>query len=319
MSYIGIPPFGQTARTVTTFTATASQTTFTPTGGYIVGYIDVHYNGVKLVLGDDYTAANGTTVVLTAAANSGDVVETVAYMPVSLADTYRTSEADNRFVNAAGDTMTGTLLVTPQTRTMSDFPDGHIGFGDATHTSGWVVNQAVCARSGDTIWAFGSNGSTGSANATLFLGIGSIASSTFASALEVTQQQVIKLPHQPYAQASCGTVSTGKIPLNANNAYRGGMTIDNTNNRFNVPVSGAYVIGYHHLGNSGSGACQVSIRVNGADVPGSRTQDTNSSNDSFGTQVIRPLSAGDYIEFWAIQNYVHGNPEYNSMWAYLLG
>ena len=65
MSYIGISPFGNTVRTVTTITATASQTSFTPTGGYTVGYCDVYYNGVKLVAGTDFTASDGLTVTLT--------------------------------------------------------------------------------------------------------------------------------------------------------------------------------------------------------------------------------------------------------------
>lgn len=38
MSYIGIPPFGQTIRSVTNITATASQTTFNIVGGYQAGY-----------------------------------------------------------------------------------------------------------------------------------------------------------------------------------------------------------------------------------------------------------------------------------------
>jgi hypothetical protein len=129
----------------------------------------------------------------------------------------------------------------------------------------------------------------------------------------------VTMPLQPYAQASSSAVSTGKIPLDSFNAYRGGLSIDNGNQRFNIPVAGAYVIGYHHLGNSGSGACQVEIRVNGTAVSGSRTQDTNSSNDSFGTQIIRVLAANDYIEFWVISGATHGNNLYNSMWAYLIG
>jgi hypothetical protein len=104
MSYIGIPPFGQTARTVTSFIATESQTVFTPTGGYIVNYIDVYYNGVKLVNGDDYVATNGTSVTLTVAANAGDTIETMVYMPVSLTDTYRTGEVDAGFVGKTSST-----------------------------------------------------------------------------------------------------------------------------------------------------------------------------------------------------------------------
>jgi hypothetical protein len=132
----------------------------------------------------------------------------------------------------------------------------------------------------------------------------------------------VQMPYQPYARASSTstTGSTNAIPLNSNSSYnysRGGITI--SGNRFTVPVAGAYVIGYHHLGNSGSGACQMEIRHNGSYIPGTRTQDTNSSNDSFGTQTIKELSASDYVEFWVIQGAAHGNQDYNSMWIWLIG
>jgi len=65
----------------TSFTASASQTTFTVS--YTVGYIEVYFNGV-LLNGTDYTATNGTSVVLAVAANSGDIVETIAYNTVSV-------------------------------------------------------------------------------------------------------------------------------------------------------------------------------------------------------------------------------------------
>jgi hypothetical protein len=62
--------------TRTSFTATASQTTFTVS--YTVGYIEVFLNGV-LLNGTDYTASNGTSVVLATGATAGDIVETIAY------------------------------------------------------------------------------------------------------------------------------------------------------------------------------------------------------------------------------------------------
>jgi len=61
---------------VTDFTATAGQTTFTVT--YTVGLVEVYRNGVKLAIAD-YTASNGTTIVLATGANAGDVIEVVAF------------------------------------------------------------------------------------------------------------------------------------------------------------------------------------------------------------------------------------------------
>ena len=67
---------------VTDFTATASQTTFTVT--YTVGLVEVYRNGVKLAVAD-YTASNGTTIVLATGANAGDVIEVVAFGAVNTA------------------------------------------------------------------------------------------------------------------------------------------------------------------------------------------------------------------------------------------
>ena len=70
--------------TRTSATATASQTTFSAT--YTVGYVDVYLNGVKLVNTTDFTATNGTSVVLTTGATVGDNVEIIAYETFSVAN-----------------------------------------------------------------------------------------------------------------------------------------------------------------------------------------------------------------------------------------
>ena len=79
MSYIGNSPGVASQRVETAFTATSSQTVFTPSSGYTLGYCDVYQNGVKLVNGDDYTASDGATVTLATGAASGDSIVIVAY------------------------------------------------------------------------------------------------------------------------------------------------------------------------------------------------------------------------------------------------
>jgi hypothetical protein len=49
--------------------------TFTVTPNYLVGNLSVYYNGFKLLYGEDYTATNGSTFVLSNPGVSGDVVE----------------------------------------------------------------------------------------------------------------------------------------------------------------------------------------------------------------------------------------------------
>lgn len=78
--YLGIPASGVTTtayRTVTEFTATASQTTFS-VPSYTVGYVDVYRNGVMLGSAD-YTATSGTTIVLASGATAGDLVEVISF------------------------------------------------------------------------------------------------------------------------------------------------------------------------------------------------------------------------------------------------
>ena len=92
--YLGIPVTGVVTtayRTVTEFTATASQTTFTPPS-YTAGYINVYSNGV-LLGSADYTATNGTTVVLATGVAAGTLVTV---------ESFRVESVLNAIPNAAG-------------------------------------------------------------------------------------------------------------------------------------------------------------------------------------------------------------------------
>lgn len=66
-----------TSTSRTAFTSTGGQTTYSVT--YVVGQVDVYMNGSKLISGTDFTATDGTTIVLAAGATAGDIVEAVVY------------------------------------------------------------------------------------------------------------------------------------------------------------------------------------------------------------------------------------------------
>ena len=74
------------ARKTITVTATASQTEFTPSGGYRINELGVYRNGVRLVQGQDYTAVDGTTVTLTDGCTVDDVVEFQIFDSFNIAD-----------------------------------------------------------------------------------------------------------------------------------------------------------------------------------------------------------------------------------------
>jgi hypothetical protein len=83
--FLGIPASGVTTtayRTVTEFTATSGQTTFS-VPSYTVGFIDVYRNGVMLGSAD-YTASNGVSVVLANGATAGDLVEVISFQVSSV-------------------------------------------------------------------------------------------------------------------------------------------------------------------------------------------------------------------------------------------
>jgi hypothetical protein len=85
--FLGIPASGVATtayRTVTEFTATAGQTTFS-VPSYTPGFVDVYRNGVMLGSAD-YTASNGVSVVLASGATSGDLVEVISFSVSSVAN-----------------------------------------------------------------------------------------------------------------------------------------------------------------------------------------------------------------------------------------
>ena len=81
--YIGASPVPQATQHREAFTATASQTSFA-TVGYTPQFVDVYLNGVKLA-DADYTATNGSDIVLTTGAALDDILEYVAYTPFEVA------------------------------------------------------------------------------------------------------------------------------------------------------------------------------------------------------------------------------------------
>jgi hypothetical protein len=82
--YIGNIPVPQATQTRDVFTTSAGQTSFA-TSGYTPGFLDVYLNGVKLIDGTDFTASNGSDVVLTTGATTGDTVEVLAFSTFEVA------------------------------------------------------------------------------------------------------------------------------------------------------------------------------------------------------------------------------------------
>ena len=104
------------ARKQISVTATASQTDFTPTGGYRVNELGVYRNGVRLVQGRDFTAVDGATVTLLSGATVDDVIDFVIFDTFNIADALN-SNSDN---TVAGDFTVGGDLTSSGVLKVSD-------------------------------------------------------------------------------------------------------------------------------------------------------------------------------------------------------
>jgi hypothetical protein len=159
--YIGQSPVPQSTQTRQTFTATSGQTTFA-TGGYQAGYLSVYLNGVKLVDGTDFTATNGSDVVLTTGAATGDTLEVVAFSTFTV--------ANQNFTNT---TTTEDLVVTGSF-TSQGIDDNATSTAMTLDTSGNVLvgktvlnatDEGIVANASGRLWAT-ANGSSSIFNRT---------------------------------------------------------------------------------------------------------------------------------------------------------
>jgi hypothetical protein len=95
------------------YNATASQTTFSGVDAngltltYTVGTEQVFLNGALQVRGSDYTATDGTSIVLTSGALVGDVLNVIAYGATTITDTYTQAQADAKFVQQSNNFFAG--------------------------------------------------------------------------------------------------------------------------------------------------------------------------------------------------------------------
>ena len=127
MPYIG-QGLTEGRRRLHNFVATSNQTTFTAT--YDVGYIDVYQNGI-LLTSTDYTATNGTTVVLAVGASSTDEITIIAHQIFSVTDTVSAITGGTFGGNVD---VTGNITTTGSLRGPSSFTIDPATHGDNTGT-----------------------------------------------------------------------------------------------------------------------------------------------------------------------------------------
>jgi hypothetical protein len=250
--YMGIPASGVTTtayRTVTEFTATAGQTTFS-VPSYTVGYIDVYRNGSRLGTAD-FTATNGTTVVLAAAATAGDLVATESFYVSSVLNAIpATAGAVNSTYLAGSLTLTTPTLSSP---VISGTPTG-VGVltsGTAVTASGTSIDFTGVPSWAKRITVMLSGVSTsGTANVVLQVGAGSITTSGYSGSNAVVLNAAGTVVNNNSTNftltntASASDVNHGNFVLTliTSNTWVGSGVANNTNARANIN-SGSIALG----------------------------------------------------------------------------
>ena len=140
---------------------------------YTPGYEQVFLNGVLLSRGSDYTATTGTSVVLSVATITSDIVEIIAALQVAYTDTITTAAAATTYVAKALTTTTGDIIYASAANTPA-----RLGIG----TTGQVLNVA----SGIPAWTTASTGALTKISAQTFSGVSSVTfDSVFTSTYKV--------------------------------------------------------------------------------------------------------------------------------------
>ena len=154
MAYIGTQPqdVRTTANRSFTYSATSNQTSFTgadsnsKTLSYVVGEVEVFMNGIKLD-SSDFTASNGTTVVLASGAAANDVVVIEAKQNVTL-NTFTgllNPEVIGSGTMTGNLTIAGNLSVTGTTVTVDTATVQTVDLGD---------NDKIRLGDGNDLWIY---------------------------------------------------------------------------------------------------------------------------------------------------------------------
>ena len=152
--YLGSTPVPQATQHRESFTATSGQTTFA-SAGYTAGFVDVYLNGSHLSPAD-FTATNGSDVVLASGASADDVCDIISYTAFEIADQTFTGTTTMTDVVAASLDISGNIDIDGTTNLDIVDIDGAVNMATTALVTGVLTTTASAVFNG----GFTSNGDT---------------------------------------------------------------------------------------------------------------------------------------------------------------
>ena len=144
--YLGSTPVPQATQHRESFTATSGQTTFA-TAGYTAGFVDVYLNGSHLSPAD-FTATNGSDVVLASGASADDVCDIISYTAFEIADQTFTGTTTMTDVVAASLDISGNIDIDGTTNLDVVDIDGAVNMATTALVTGVLTTTAATVFNG---------------------------------------------------------------------------------------------------------------------------------------------------------------------------
>ena len=224
---------------------------------------------------------------------------------VTQVDGYNRTEADDRYVNASGDTMTGDLLL----------GGARTYFGKDAANFHWLAASDIPSEPNRLAYGFGSDGSIVTNQRFFTNGL---------QRMEIDSAGRVTMPYQPAFAAgrNLGTVSGGSYYVfNVISTNIGGH-YNASNGAFTAPLAGCYCFMFQNIVGSGNTTTynDAQLHINGSRIAEGRSEDRQGTWSTTSISKVVYMNAGDYVQIYADTGVHYGNDQFWTFFSgYLIG
>jgi hypothetical protein len=202
----------------------------------------VYRNGVLLSRGNDYTATNGTSITLTDATITGDIIEVFASAVLAVADVYTQTQSNAAYigkalVDAKGDILTATADDTPARLAVGSNGDTLVADSAASTGLRWQAHTEAgknfLINGGMDIWQRGTSATGGYPTylADRWMNYRAVAGSTFSRQVTGDTTNLPSIQYCQRLQRNSGNTATNDVIIS--------QSIESVNS---IPLAGKTVI-----------------------------------------------------------------------------